>query len=169
MVTMTTSAPDAAGEVDTDGAAPGVAALGPELAALQRQADELEGTGPDAQRQALADSTTAADLRQALDLVRTMGRPLFSDWPDYGVSVWNDAQLAAIATSGGAIMDRHGWTMGELFSQWGPYIALLGAALPPGLATWQHLRIRKAIAAQRARDRPPAGSGPPEDADGVRP
>ena len=139
-----------------------------ELDALEREAQALEGAADMAARPAPpAATTTAAELGEALSLIRALARPAFMDWPAYGVEAWTDKQLAAISSAGGAIMDRHGWTMGELFAQWGPYIALIGATAPPALLTWQHLRTRKAIAEARARQRPPDAQS--EDADGVRP
>ena len=141
----------------------------PELAALVREAAQMDASAAGAAA-APVSTSTADELGEALNLLRAVARPLFSDWPDYGREVWTDKQLTAISAAGGAIMDRHGWTMGELFAEWGPYIALIGATAPPALMTWQHLRSRKAIEQARARQRQQGAPGvPPEDADGVRP
>lgn len=118
---------------------------------------------------------TAEELRQALDMVRAMARPLFADWQDFG-SVWSDTTLQAMAENGGAIMDRHGWTMGGLLSQWGPYIGLAAAVGPAAMATYQHVKLKRARleAIQRAKQAGQLNTGPapataPEEAEGVRP
>lgn len=142
-----------------------------ELESIMGEALDLEGLAGAARgAAALPAVSTADELREALDLARTIGKAAFSDWPAYGVSVWSDPQLAAIAQHGGAIMDRNGWTMGELWSTWGPYIGLLGALAPPSLATYAHIKQQRAEAAARERARREgARRGPTEDADGVRP
>ena len=127
-----------------------------EWAALDASAANLEAAAAPAVAPA-APTTTADDLRQTLDLLRVMAKPVFLDWPEYGVEVWNDAHLQAIATHGGAVMDRHGWSMGELWQTWGPYVGLFGALAPPSLATWQHLKLKKQIEEARARQRQQAG------------
>jgi len=123
------------------------------LEAIEREAAAIEGA---AQAQAAplppAQTNTAAELRGALDMVRVMAAPAFADWPDFG-TVWGDRTLEGIAQSGGAIMDRHGWTMGEFLGQWGPYIGLFAAVGPAGLATYQHLKIKRLKAEAEARER----------------
>ncbi len=149
----TTVAPDT---TDTEQAGAdsqaGPGAADDELAAIEREAQALEGqAGATAAAAPAVATNTASELREALGLVRVMAAPGFSDWPEFGVQVWNDQQLQAIADSGGAIMDRHGLSMGELWSTWGPYIALVGAVAGPSLATWQHIKLRRHLAEQRER------------------
>lgn len=150
MVTIT-KRPEA-DELPEDG--PGLDGAGLDaLAGIEREALALEsegaapggpvGPGPQG-------PDTAAELLQVLELVRGMARPLFADWPDFG-QAWGDQTLQAMASHGGAIMDRHGWTMGEAMSQWGPYIGLLAATAPPALATMAHLKHRKAQAEAQRR------------------
>ncbi len=148
---------------DTDPAEP-AAPANPELDAIEREAAALESGQAAAAAPPQIATNTAAELREALGLVRVMATPVFSDWPAYGQEVWSDGQLRAIADAGGAIMDRHGLTMGEFWESWGPYIALIGATAGPSLATWQHLKIRKAQAEQLERNRragPPQAAAPP--------
>ncbi|MDN3923339.1 hypothetical protein, partial [Roseateles violae] len=53
--------------------------------------------------------------------------------------------------AGAAVMHKHGWTMGELMSSWGPYIALVGAVVPPSLVTYQAIKQRQADEQAAAR------------------
>ena len=120
-----------------------------DLDAIEREAQAIEGAAEQAGQPVKPASTTAADLLGALEMVRLMAAPTFGDWPDFG-RVWNDRTLQATAAAGGEIMDRNGWVLSEILSQWGPYIALVAAVGPAGLATYQHVQIRKAAAKERA-------------------
>jgi hypothetical protein len=53
-------------------------------------------------------------------------------------------------------MDKHGWTMGEMLTAYGPYIALIGATLPPSLVTYQAIKARKEAANVRRPEQTPA-------------
>lgn len=97
------------------------------------------------------ETNTAAELLGALQLARAMVTPLFTWWPDFG-QVWGDGQLQGIADAGGQVMDRHGWTMGGAMSEYGPYIALLGATAGPGLATYQAIKAHREDEARKARE-----------------
>ena len=114
---------------------------------LERQAAAIEhGATADQnkadQRQADQQASTAAtELLCALQLARVIVLPAFEWWPEFA-RTWSDPQLQAIAQAGADVMTRHGWTMGELMAQWGPYIALAGATLPPCLVTYQAMRNR---------------------------
>ena len=105
----------------------------------------------------------AEELFGALQMVRMMAAPLMDWWPAFG-DVWSDAALRGISAGGAAVMQRHGWTLGDAWGQFGPYIALVGAVLPPSLVTWQAIQQRR----EEAR-RPPARRVQPEEAEGVRP
>lgn len=125
-----------------------------ELAALAAQAHEIDGAaGPDAAGPAAAPAAdNVAELRSALRLVRVVAAPLFAGWPAYGRDVWSDQQLNDIATHGGALLDQLGWSLGDLLQRWGPAIGLIVTVVPPSIATWQYLQLRKVQAAQRARE-----------------
>lgn len=135
------------------------------LDVLAHQAEALEGstTGPQEEAQAaqeLAEVTTAAaELLAALEMLRLMAAPLMDWWPLFE-KVWSDRQLQAISTAGAAVMQRQGWTMGELMAQWGPYIALVGAVLPPSLVTYQAVKQRQEEA-QKPQQRPAAPAPAP--------
>lgn len=130
------------------------------LDALEREANALEGAHEQAaataeaeQQQAQA-ASTAEELRGALELARMMAAPAFAWWPDFG-ACWSDRQLHAISESGAAVMLKHGWSMGELLSKWGPYFALAGATIPPALATYGAIQHRKEVEqAQRRQVKP---------------
>lgn len=118
---------------------------------IEAEAAALEGqAAAQAAPVAPPPSTNAADILGAVQLLRVMAKPMFADWPDYEV-VWSDRTLQATADSAGAIMDRHGWTLGGIMEQWGPYIALVGAIAPPSLATYQHLKLRRLRAEAEAK------------------
>lgn len=142
---------------------------GPDLSHLLAEADAIEGAQVAAQAQAeaqAAQSTIEANregLRDALGMARMIAAPAFGWWDDFG-QCWSDRQLDAISEAGAQVMQRHGVTMGELMSQWGPYIALIGATVPPGLATYTAVKARKAEQAkpqgnpgQRVTVQPQAG------------
>jgi hypothetical protein len=130
------------------------------LADLELQAAALEGAGQAQQQQRAQqqqeqqqqqDQATienmAGELRQALGMLRLMAAPAFAWWPHFG-ECWSDRQLDAIAQAGAAVMQRQGLTMGDLFAQWGPYIALVTATAPPAIATYAAIKHRKAQAEQ---------------------
>lgn len=146
--------------------------LGADLGGLLLQAEAIEGANqpPDptqaqaAQSAAVVEST-AAELQSALELVRMMAGPLMQWWPEFG-TVWNDRTLAEISAGGAAVMERHGWTVGDAFSKFGPYIALAGATLPPALVTYQAIKVHQA---EQRRQQQPQRRQASEDAEGVRP
>lgn len=148
---------------DNNAPAEGGAPAGPDLSHLIAEAEGIEGAQEQAQsaQQAQAqagqlEASTQA-LREALGMARMIAKPALSWWDDYE-ACWSDRQLDAISAAGAAVMLRHGVTMGELFEQYGPYIALLGATVPPGLATYSAIKARKA---EQARPRPPQHVAPP--------
>jgi len=131
-----------------------------ELAHLELQAASLEaggapGAAPGAAPPGGAPDTTADELRQALVMVRMIVAPGFAWWEGFETT-WSDSQLTNIAGAGAAVMQRHGVTMGELLSTWGPYIALVGATLPPAVATYTAIKHRPKEGARRGGDEPAA-------------
>lgn len=129
------------------------AVAGDPLAALEAQAAYLEAAAAPGALPGAAPAMSAADeLLSTLQMVRMMAAPVCTWWPEFG-TVWSDQAIAQIAASGGAIMDKHGWTMGETMSTYGPYIALIGATLPPAAATYLAIQQHRADLAAEARDR----------------
>ena len=117
---------------------------------------ELIDTGSAVPRTALATvppDPVAAQARELLDvltLARQIVKPMFAWWPEFG-DVWADQQLASVADAGALVMDKHGWTTGAMFQEFGPYIALGMATVPPAIATHQAIKARKAQAAAEAQ------------------
>lgn len=159
-----------------DGDADGMAALD----ALEAEALAIEGAGQQKQAEAQAQQeqsqieSAAAELLSCLEMVRLMAAPALEWWQAYE-KVWSDAQLERISVAGASVMVRHGWTMGELMTQWGPYIALVGAVLPPSLVTYQAIKQKQADekrekggAPQPARPLPPIDPGPVHLQEGIR-
>jgi hypothetical protein len=137
----------------TDPASPG-------LDAVMAQAQALEGTaGPAAGVQAAPAVDNAAELLGALEMARLMVAPMFSWWADFD-RVWSDSTLKGIAQGGGAVMERHGWTMGGVLGEWGPYLALIGATAPPAFATYQAIKLHQVE--QRRRPAPTPAPAPGE-------
>lgn len=131
------------GQADT--AAP--VELPADFAALEAEAAGVDAQGappaPGAVAAAVPASNTAAELEGVLQMVRMLAAPACAWWPEFG-QVWNDGQLRAIADAGAQVMDKHGWTVGETMSKWGPYVALIGATLPPAAVTWQAVKLKQA-------------------------
>lgn len=127
------------------------AAADPGLADLAAQAASLEGeAGPVAGVAAVQSDNLEAELLSALQLARVAAGSLLKWWPEFR-EVWSDQALANIASAGAEVMRRHGWNMGELLSQWGPYIALVGAITPPAMVTYQAMQDHKAEQMRAAR------------------
>lgn len=131
-----------------------------DLADLEREAGAIEGVAAERAAPPPIPDTTAAELLGALEMARLMISPGMAWWPAYG-EVWNDRTLRGIADSGADVMQRHGWSMGDLLSQWGPYIGLIGATLPPSLVTWQAVKDRREQAEREAKS--PATARPAND------
>lgn len=138
------------------------------LDAVILQAEALEGAAvapaekAQAEQQAVAVVSAAAELLQALQLLRLIAAPAMKWWEHFA-EVWSDAQLIAISEAGAQVMQRHGWSMGELMSKWGPYLALVSAVGLPGLATYQALAYKREQeqAAKRQAVAKPAPMAPP--------
>jgi hypothetical protein len=110
-------------------------------------AAEAQARAHEAQQLAQVENTAASmvdDLTDVLKMARGMAAPAFAWWPEFE-RVWGDSTLYGIAVNGAAIMARHGWTMGQLMTQWGPYLGLLGCTLPPALATFKAIQERRNV------------------------
>lgn len=118
--------------------------LAAEFAGLEAQAMAIEGDAapPPAGPPQPTAGELAAELLDTLTMLREMAAPTVAWWDAYR-TVWSDRALRAIADAGAVVMQRHGWTMGELFASWGPYIGLAAATLPPSIATLQAIRAHR--------------------------
>lgn len=142
---------DEAGE-GLDNAAP--AEAGPDLSHLMAEAHQLEtGAAPAGPAAEAAPDNSAAELLGALQMARMMVAPMFTWWAEFG-RVWGDDTLQGIAQGGALVMQRHGWTMGGVMGEFGPYIALAGATLPPSFVTYQAIKQRRDELERAARERP---------------
>jgi hypothetical protein len=145
------TAPDAPGQADP------LAAIAAEAARIEGEAAPPAVDGPPPP----PTLTTAQELRGALDMARLMVAPMFGWWADFP-RVWSDATLQGIAEAGGAVMDRNGWTMGGVWSEFGPYIALVGATAPPAFATVQAIKAHRVQLERQAQRPAPTPAPPPE-------
>lgn len=150
---MSGTTPAELAAVDQAGGPAGSAAF----ASLEAQAGALDGA---AQAIPVAPapppSNNAAELEGALQLARMMCAPMLGWWPDFE-RVWGDRTLQGISQAGGAVMDKHGWTVSSIMGEYGPYIALVGATAPPAWVTWQAIKAKRAELEQQqkaARERP---------------
>lgn len=146
----------------------GGAPAGSVLADLQAQADAVDGPAPGTEQPGATPAVVAdpaAELLGALTMARMLVQPMFDWWPRFP-EVWSDSTLTGISQAGAQVMARHGWTMGDLLGQWGPYIALAGATAPPCWVTWKAIQAQQAAQAaaaaaekQGARDGGPGKAG----------
>lgn len=135
----------------------------PGLDALAAQAADLENGALPPELRPLPPEKVKADaadeLFGALLMARLVVAPMFVWWDEFE-AVWTDKALQGIADGGAQVMERHGWTMDGAWTQFGPYIALAGATLPPALVTYRAIQARKAQAPATLHA---------DDAEGVRP
>lgn len=87
------------------------------------------------------------ELAATLEVIREMITEAAGE-PELRV-IWSDDRLTGIGTAGAMVMQRHGFTLASFLGTWGPYIALIGALLPPGLGTFKLVKLRQAEAAAR--------------------
>lgn len=139
-----------------DTTAPGAAEDG--LAHLMAQAENIDAGHRPMDTPTTIEAlptNTATELEGALTMARLMVAPMFAWWPEFGVT-WNDSTIKGVADSGGAIMDRHGWSVGEMLGQFGPYIALIAAVGPASFVTWKAIKARESevarVGAEQAKD-----------------
>ncbi len=129
------------------------APAGDPLAALEAQAAALESAAaPAALPGAAPAMSTADELIAFMQMGRMIAAPAVTWWPQFA-AVWSDHQLRQIADSAAAIMEQHGWNMGEVASKYGPYIAMLCAIIPPCVATYFAFKQRQMELAAEERKR----------------
>ncbi|MDZ7939274.1 MAG: hypothetical protein U5M53_13770 [Rhodoferax sp.] len=88
------------------------------------------------------DAAAAAEIAAALELLRAAALPFA---PPHTLNplaqIWSDKQLDQIARAIVALCAHHGWTVGEFFTEYGPYLQLLAALGMPLLATLKILKM----------------------------
>jgi len=162
---MSGPAVDQVGAAPADGSGPAVAGFED----LAHEAELLDGAAPGGAAPGAAAAAqvadTAAELLQALQMARLLVAPMFRWMPDFH-QVWADSTLHGISTAGAAVMQRHGWTLGEFWEKWGPYVALAMSTAPPCFVTYGAIKAetarRKAEAAKPAAPQP-SPAPPPAD------
>lgn len=133
---------DAPGDVSDVVAKPATVPAADPIAGLEKEAAALEGAAVQ-DGQAAADKqerqavdTLQKDLADALAMAAAVAQPaLWWLTPEQFAALWGKQVQAAIAVSGAELMRRHGLTMGDVMSKYGPYIGLAGALGPSTLAT----------------------------------
>lgn len=130
--------------------APGAPAPVDGLDDLARQAEGLEKQATQAgqaqaEKQAKQETDTLAhDLADALGMAAAVGGPMI--WwltPEQFEQLWGDKVRKNIADAGAEIMRRHGLSMGDVMSKYGPYIGLAGALGPSVIATAVALKRKR--------------------------
>ena len=114
------------------------------LAQAHESAGEAENQASQDKQAKKETDTLAADLLDTLGMCAGMAEPAL--WwlsPAEFDRLWGAKVQKAVAESGAAIMRRHGLSLGDLMSQYGPYIALAGALGPSTLATVQSFKRAK--------------------------
>lgn len=146
------TAPAAAGAAVLDGLAAEAAGLEGDAAVEACQAQEKQD------KQAV--DTLAADLADALKMAATVAQPaLWWLTPEQFESLWGKSVQKAMAESGAEIMRRHGLSMGDVLSKYGPYIGLAGALGPSTLATVAAFKQAKQRMLEQQRAQGGGGDG----------
>lgn len=130
--------------------------IGQTTAAVQRQEEQQAAIVASAAAQ------NAAELMGALSMAKMMVKPMFHWWPDFE-KVWSDEQIGAISESGGVIFERHGWSVGGILSEYGPYIGLIAATAPPCVATYGAIKAHKTAQALAAKGGTNGSDQPAQD------
>lgn len=88
------------------------------------------------------DAAAAAEICAALELLRAAALPFA---PPHVLNplaqIWSDKQLERIAAAIVDLCKFHGWTVGEFFTEYGPYLQLLAALGMPILGTIKILKM----------------------------
>lgn len=139
-------------------AAAGLDALQKEAEGIERQGQQEQSAAQKKEEQQQTD-TLAHDLGDALGIAAAVAQPAM--WwltPEQFEQLWGKRVQAAIAESGAEIMRRHGVTMGDMMSKYGPYIGLAGALGPSVLATASAFKRKKQELLQQQGGSDGAGS-----------
>jgi hypothetical protein len=112
---------------------------------------------PGAQTPAVQTTTPseAKEISAALSLVRAAAVVFAPDHVQQPLLlVWSDSQLEQIAAALVEVCKKHGWTVGDLFGTYGPYIQLAMAAGLPALATLKILKTPAPVPATDGQQQP---------------
>lgn len=107
----------------------------------------LDAPAPGAQVQ--NDQDEAAEIAVALQLLRAAAVPFAPDHVQEPLLlVWSDKQLTKVAEAIVELCKFHGWTVGDFFTEYGPYLQLAMALGMPLLATIKLLKMPPPAPAQ---------------------
>lgn len=109
--------------------------LAGEVAAVDALGAEGGAAGVEAQAQVVQDETVrqVEELKGLLQIVSGLFVPMFPKLAE----IYTDQTCGALAMATIPVMQKHGWTTGDLMGKWGPEIGLLSVAAPVGIATYQ--------------------------------
>lgn len=111
------------------------------IAALGTQLDPVAG-GSDQVQAGQDDAAAAMEIAAALELLRAAALPFAPEHTQTPLGlIWSDPQLERIAKAIVELCKFHGWTVGEFFSEYGPYLQLMAALGMPLLATIKILKM----------------------------
>ena len=137
-------------------------AANPGLAAMLAEAEREEQGAIAVRTDAAAKAANAEsdsmveDIFDALCMVREFAAPPIEDAGLLPVgkleTIWTDAVLRKIAKPAAQIMQRHGFSLGEILDRWGPYLALIAALATPSMATYNAIRTHVTDAIVKAGD-----------------
>jgi hypothetical protein len=89
-----------------------------------------------------SDQDEAAEIAVALQLLRAAAVPFAPDHVQEPLLlVWSDKQLTKVAEAIVDLCKFHGWTVGDFFTEYGPYLQLAMALGMPLLATLKLLKM----------------------------
>ncbi len=78
----------------------------------------------------------------ALELLRAAAIPFAPEHTQPALlQIWSDRQLLKIAEAIVALCRFHGWTVGDFFQEYGPYMQLIAALGLPVLGTLKVLKM----------------------------
>ncbi len=98
--------------------------------------------GQPGQSLAVQNDQDAAEIAVALELLRAAAIPFAPEHTQPALlQIWSDRQLLKIAEAIVALCRFHGWTVGEFFTEYGPYMQLLAALGLPVLGTLKVLKM----------------------------
>jgi hypothetical protein len=92
-------------------------------------------------QQAQNEAQDVAEIAMALELLRAAALPFAPEHVQEPLLlIWSDSQLKKVAAAIVELCKFHGWTVGDFFSEYGPYIQLAMALGMPLLATLKLLK-----------------------------
>lgn len=128
-----------------------------ELDQLEHAALAVDAMGEQAAPGAPAAEAPAADpAAEVAGLLQTVAAMLSPMFPSLA-EIYTTQTCAALGQAAAPVMAKHGLSMGGIFERWGAEIALLGAALPVGIATAHGIKADLAAKKPKPAEAAPQG------------